>query len=76
MSKYDSTMLKLAKMASINIARKNRISRVNAFIKLMNSKTGKMLFNENESMWMNGPDYIANEYEREVYFLRNKVSMN
>ena len=31
----------------------------------MSSKKAKMLFDESTYMWMNGPDYIADEYRRE-----------
>lgn len=65
-SKYDYTMQLLAAMASINLARQQKISRTKAFFKFMNSKTGEMLFDESTDMWMNGPDYIADEYRREM----------
>lgn len=72
MSEYDYTMLKLAKMASEEIAKEQKISRLKAFLKLMKSQTGEMLFDESTDMWMNGPDYIADEYRREMYFKRYK----
>lgn len=75
MSEYESTMLKLAQMVSVNIARQQKISRINAFLKFMQSKTGAMLFDESTDMWMNGPDYIADEYRRECYFKRHKKPM-
>ncbi len=31
----------------------------------MKSKTAEMLFDESTYMWMNGPDYIADEYRIE-----------
>lgn len=65
MSKYEYTMELLAAMASINIAREKKISRMKAFSSFMRSQTGKMLFDESTDMWMNGPDYIADEYRRE-----------
>ena len=64
-SKYEYTMGLLAEMASINIARQQKISRTKAFSRFMRSKTGEMLFDESTDLWMNGPDYIADEYRRE-----------
>ena len=32
----------------------------------MKSKTAEMLFDEDTDMWMNGPDYIAEEYRLEM----------
>ncbi len=55
----------LAAMASQNIARRQKISRIKAFMRFMKSKTAEMLFDESTYMWMNGPDYIADEYRRE-----------
>ena len=75
MGEYENTMLKLAGMASTVIARRQKISRLQAFLKLMKSKTGEMLFDETDDMWMNGPDYIADEYRREMYFRRHKVPL-
>ena len=62
MSQYDYTMLKLAKMLSEVIARRHKISKIEAYVRFMKSETGKMLFNESTDMWHNGPDYIAEEY--------------
>lgn len=71
-SKYEYTMQLLAAMASINIARQQKISRTKAFFKFMKSKTGEMLFDESTDMWMNGPDYIADEYRREMQAKRKQ----
>lgn len=76
MSEYDYTMLKLAVMASENIARKQKISKLKAFLKLMKSQTGEMLFDPSTDLWMNGPDYIADEYKREMDFKRHKARVN
>lgn len=65
-SKYEYTMQLLAAMASQNIAKRQKISREKAFFRFMRSKTGQMLFDEGTDMWMNGPDYIADEYRREI----------
>ncbi len=65
-SKYEYTMQLLAAMVSENIAKRQRISREKAFFRFMRSKTGQMLFDESTDMWMNGPDYIADEYRREI----------
>ncbi len=64
-SKYEYTMQLLAAMVSQNIAKRQKISREKAFFRFMKSKTGHMLFDESTDMWMNGPDYIADEYRRE-----------
>jgi len=74
MSEYDSSMLKLAKMASEEIARRQKISKLNAFLKFMKSKTGEMLFVQTTDLWLNGPDYIADEYMREMNFKRHSVN--
>ena len=63
--KYEYTMQLLAAMASINIARQQKISRNKAFFKFMKSKTVELLFDEDLVFWMNGPDYFADEYRRE-----------
>lgn len=65
-SKYEYSMELLAAMASANIAREKKISKTKAFFRLMKSQTGQMLFDESTDMWMNGPDYIADEYRREM----------
>ena len=59
------TMELLAAMASANLAKQQKISRIKAFTRFMKSKTAEMLFDESTYMWMNGPDYIADEYRRE-----------
>ena len=79
MSKYEYTMELLAAMASINIAREKKISRTKAFSRFIRSETGKMLFDESTDMWMNGPDYIADEYRREMKAKKRRkvpVTMN
>lgn len=65
-SKYEYTMELLAAMAAMNIAREKKISRTQAFFRFMKSQTADMLFDERTDMWMNGPDYIADEYRREM----------
>ena len=65
-SKYEYTMQLLAAMASMNIAKEKKISKTKAFFKFMKSETAEMLFDERTDMWMNGPDYIADEYRREM----------
>lgn len=65
-SKYEYTMQLLAAMASMNIARQQKISRTKAFFKFMKSKTADMLFDDSTDMWMNGPDYIADQYRLEM----------
>lgn len=75
MSEYDYTMLKLAAMASESIAREQKTSRLKAFLKLMKSKTGEMLFDSSTDLWMNGPDYIADEYKKEMDFKRHRTKV-
>ena len=65
-SKYEFAMQLLAGMVSENIARKQKISKNKAFFKLMRSKTGEMLFDDSLDLWMSGPDYIADEFRREL----------
>ena len=60
--KYEFTMQLLAAMASETIARKQKKSRLYAFQQFMKSKTAEMLFDDSLDFWMNGPDYIADEY--------------
>lgn len=55
----------LAAMAAETIARRQKISKINAFDRFMKSKTADMLFDDGFDFWMNGPDYIADEYKRE-----------
>ena len=64
-SKYEYTMELLAAMASETIARKRKKSKFDTFRKFMTSKTAGMLFDDSLDFWMNGPDYIANEYFKE-----------
>ena len=65
MSENEYAMELLAAMASMNIARRQKISKTKAFTRFMKSRTAEMLFDETTGMWMNGPDYIADEYRRE-----------
>lgn len=55
----------LSAMASETIARRQKISKIKAFDRFMKSKTAEMLFDEDTGLWLNGPDYIADEYVRE-----------
>ena len=65
MSENEYSMELLAAMVSMNIARRQKISKTKAFTRFMKSRTAEMLFDETTGMWMNGPDYIADEYRRE-----------
>ena len=65
-SRYEYTMQLLAAMASENIAKEENIPKIEAFYKFIKSKTSEMLFDESTDMWMNGPDYIADEYRKEI----------
>lgn len=64
-SKYEYSMELLAAMACKTIAEQQNISLVSAFDSFIKSKTAKMLFDERTVFWCNGPDYIADEYNRE-----------
>ena len=64
-SENEYTIELLAAMAVTNLARRQKISRTKAFTRFIKSKTAEMLFDESTYMWMNGPDYIADEYRRE-----------
>ncbi|MBP3366726.1 MAG: hypothetical protein J6K96_06990 [Treponema sp.] len=61
-SENEYTMEILAALAGEAIAKKTGISNIQGFDALMNSKTGEMLFDDNYTLWHNGPDYIAAEY--------------
>lgn len=61
-SENEYTMEILAALAGEVIAKKTGISNIQGFDALMNSKTGEMLFDDNYTLWHNGPDYIAAEY--------------
>lgn len=65
-SKFEYSMELLAMDAAMNLAEEMKISRPKAFFIFMQSETGDMLFDEDTDMWMNGPDYIADEYRREM----------
>lgn len=65
-SKFEYSMELLAMDAAMNLAKEMKISRPKAFFIFMKSETGDMLFDEDTDMWMNGPDYIADEYRREM----------
>jgi len=69
-SKYEFGMELLAAMTASVIARKQKISKVRAFDKFIKSETARMLFDQDTGMWLNGPDYIADEYKKEMYFKR------
>ena len=65
-SKHEYCMMILAMMSAENIAKEQKISKTKAYSKFMTSKTGEMLFDESTGLWMNGPDYLANEYKIEM----------
>ena len=70
LSKYEFGMELLAAMSATVIAKKQKISKIRAFDRFMKSETARMLFDQDTGMWLNGPDYIADEYKREMYFKR------
>ena len=70
--KNEYTMQLLAAMASEVIAKRQKKSKIYAFQHFMKSKTAEMLFDDSLVFWMNGPDYIAEEYFQEKKNLRTK----
>lgn len=74
-SKYEFGMELLAAMSASVIAKRQKISRIRAFDKFIKSETARMLFDQDSGMWLNGPDYIADEYKREMYFKRTGKSL-
>ena len=65
-SKYEYTMELLSAMTASEIARRQNISKTQAFDKFIQSETANMLFDEELCFWWNGPDYLADEYEKEM----------
>lgn len=65
-NKFEYTMELLAAMTATEIAKRHNISKVQAFDKFIQSKTADMLFDDELNFWWNGPDYLADEYEREM----------
>ena len=53
-------------MTSNIIAKKYNISNIQAFDKFIQSQTAEMLFDDGLNFWWNGPDYLADEYEKEM----------
>ena len=53
-------------MACKTIAEQKKIPQIKAFDSFIKSKTANMLFDERTAFWCNGPDYIADEYKREM----------
>ena len=73
-SSHEYSMQVLAIMAAEIIATTRKISRQKAYSRFMVSKTGEMLFDESTDLWMNGPDYIVDEYKREMKNRRQRLS--
>ena len=53
-------------MAGKSIAEQKKIPQIKAFDSFIKSKTANILFDERTAFWCNGPDYIADEYYREM----------
>lgn len=66
LSKYEYSMELLAAGACKTIAKQKNITPLEAFDLFIKSQTAKMLFDERTVFWWNGPDYIADEYNRET----------
>lgn len=60
----------LTAMTASVIAKRQGISKIRAFDKFIKSETARMLFDESIGLWLNGPDYLADEYKREIYYKR------
>lgn len=73
LSKFEFSMELLSAMAAENIARSQKISKIKAFDRFIKSKTAQMLFDEDSGLWLNGPDYIADEYRRERSAVKSRV---
>lgn len=65
-NKHEYTMELLAAMTASEIAKRHNISKVQAFDKFIQSKTADMLFDDELNFWWNGPDYLTDEYEKEI----------
>ena len=63
-NKHEYTMELLAAMTASEIAKRHNISKLQAFDKFIQSKTADMLFDDELNFWWNGPDYLADEYEK------------
>ena len=70
-SKYEYSMELLVAMACKTIAKRQKISKIKAFDEFIKSQTAKMLFDEKTAFWCNGPDYIADEYQKELLAKEN-----
>jgi len=66
LSKYEYSMELLAAMSCKTIAKQQKKSPIMVFDNFIKSKTAQMLFDEKTAFWCNGPDYIADEYNREI----------
>jgi len=66
LSKYEYSMELLTAMVCKSIAKQEKISLIQAFKDFIKSKTAKMLFDESTVFWWNGPDYIFDEYKKEL----------
>lgn len=75
-NKYEFGMELLAAMSASVIAKRQKISKIRAFDKFIKSETARMLFDQDSGMWLNGPDYIADEYKREMHFKRTGKVLN
>lgn len=67
-SENEYTMQILAALTSKVIAKKLKISDIQAFDTFIKSRTAEILFDEKYLLWHDGPDYIANEYFLEINF--------
>ncbi|HAL19061.1 MAG TPA: hypothetical protein DCO86_05535 [Spirochaetaceae bacterium] len=66
LSQYEYGMELLAAMVCKTIAEQKKIPPIEAFDSFIKSETAKMLFDERTAFWCNGPDYIADEYNKEI----------
>ncbi len=65
-SRTELTMQILATMSAEEISKKEHLSISSALSKFLQSTAAIMLFDKSSGLWMNGPDYIVNEYYHEI----------
>lgn len=69
-SKYEYSMELLVAMTATVLAKRQRVSCLEAFDTFIQSETANMIFDEDTHLWWNGPDYLADEFERETKALQ------
>ena len=62
----EHAMQSLAAMVVQRRAKQEKRSNEEVFREFRKSRTFAMLFDEKTALWMNGPDYISDEYDLEL----------